>query len=112
MNNAMLIALSHAVDTAAARLGLSGDVEHASWLAFKAQAMDNADLMGGAKAYAEACISKMHDGLTECDFITRYQGRVVDPIRTVVADPKAYRAAIASKKPRCTVQYVEVANNG
>lgn len=108
MTNAMLIALSHAVDTAAARLGLEGDVEHASWLAFKAKAAEDADLMVGAKAYAEACIAKMHEGLTECDFITRYKGRVVNTFRAVVADPKAYRAAIAAKKPRCTVQYKEV----
>ena len=104
-NNAMLIALSHAVDTAAARFGLEGDVEHASWLAFKAKAAEDADLMVGAKAFAEACIAKMQDGLTECDFITRFEGRVVDTFRTVVADPKAYRAAIAARKPRCTVQF-------
>ena len=108
MNNAMLIALSYAVDTAAARFGLEGDVEHASWLAFKAQAMDNNDLMVGAKAYAEACIARMSEGLTECDFITRYQGRVVNTFRTVVADPKAYRQAIADRKPNCVIQYQEV----
>ena len=110
MNNAMLTALSNSVDTAATRFGLEGDVEHASWLAFKAQAMDNADLMVGAKAFAEACIAKMQDGLTECDFVTRFEGRVVDTFRTVVADPKAYRQAIADRKPRCTVQFVEVSN--
>lgn len=108
MTNAMLTALSHAVDTAAAHYGLEGDTEHASWIAFKAKAMEDADLMVGAKAYAEACIEKMKDGLTECDFITRFEGRVVNTFRAVVADPKAYRQAIADRKPRCTVQYVEV----
>ena len=108
-NNATLIALSHAVDTAAARYGLEGDTEHASWLAFKAKADADADLMLGAGAFAKACIEAMADGVTECDFITRFEGRVVDTFRTCVADPKAYRAAIAAKKPRCTVQFVPVA---
>ena len=48
----------------------------------------------------------MSEGLTEATFITRYQGRVVDTFSTVVADPKAYRAAIAAKKPNCVIQYV------
>ena len=108
-NNATLIALSYAVDTAAARFGLEGDVEHASWIAFKERASVDADLLIGAKAFAEACIKAMADGVTECDFITRYEGRVVDTFRAAVADPKAYRAAIAARKPRCTVQYVPVA---
>ena len=105
-NNATLIALSYAVDTAAARYGLQGDVEHAAWLGFKAKAAVDADLLIGAKAFAEACIKAMSEGLTEATFITRYQGRVVDTFSTVVADPKAYRAAIAAKKPNCVIQYV------
>jgi len=108
-NNATLIALSYAVDTAAARFGLEGDVEHASWISFKARAAADADLLIGAQAFAEACIKAMADGVTECDFITRYDGRVVDTFRAAVADPKAYRAAIAARKPRCTVQFVPVA---
>jgi len=108
-NNATLIALSYAVDTAAARFGLEGDCEHASWIAFKEKAAVDADLLLGAKAFAEACIKAMADGVTECDFITRYNGRVVDTFRAAVADPKAYRAAIAARKPRCTVQFVPVA---
>ena len=44
-NNATLIALSYAVDTAAARYGLQGDVEHAAWLAFKGKAATDADLL-------------------------------------------------------------------
>tara|TARA_B110000858_G_C17747243_1_gene447923 strand:- start:988 stop:1320 length:333 start_codon:yes stop_codon:yes gene_type:complete len=107
-NNATLIALSFAVDAAAERLGLQGDVEHASWLAFKGKASVDADLLIGAPAFAQACIDAMSDGITECEFITRYKGRVVDTFRTAVSDPKAYRAAIAAKKPRCTVQYVTV----
>ena len=107
-NNATLIALSYAVDTAAAKYGLEGDTEHASWLAFKAKAEQDADLMVGAQAYAYACIEQMKDGLVEADFITRYQGRVVNTFRAVVADPKAYRQAIADRKPRCVIQYQEV----
>ena len=107
-NNATLIALSYAVDTAAARFGLEGDVEHAAWISFKERASKDADLLIGAKAFAEACIKAMADGVTECDFITRYEGRVVDTFRAAVADPKAYRAAIAARKPRCTVQYLPV----
>jgi len=106
---AILVALSYAVDQAAARFGLEGDTEHAAWLGFKAKAMQDADLLIGAKAFAEACIKAMADGVTECDFITRYEGRVVDTFRAAVADPKAYRAAIAARKPRCTVQFVPVA---
>ena len=105
-NNATLIALSYAVDAAAARFGLEGDVEHAAWISFKGRAADDADLLIGAQAFAEACIKAMSAGLTEATFITRYQGRVVDTCNTVVADPKAYRAAIAAKKPNCVIQYV------
>ena len=105
-NNATLIALSFAVDAAAERLGLQGDTEHAAWLGFKAKAAADADLLIGAQAFAEACIKAMSAGLTEATFITRYHGRVVDTCSTVVADPKAYRAAIAAKKPNCVIQYV------
>ena len=105
-NNATLIALSFAVDAAAERLGLQGDVEQATRIGFKAKAAADADLLIGAQAFAEACIKAMSAGLTEATFITRYQGRVVDTFNTVVADPKAYRAAIAAKKPNCVIQYV------
>ena len=109
MNNTnTLNVLSDLVDAAAAKYGMEGDVEHASWLAFKAKAIEDADLMVGAAAYAKACIAAMADGLTEYEFITRYEGRVVNTFRKVVDNPRAYRSAIAARKPRCTVQYKEV----
>ena len=101
-----LIALSAIVDATAAKYGMEGDVEHAAWLAFEAKAREDNDLLIGAEAFAKACIAEMTDGLTEARFIVRYSGRIVESFTKVVTDAKSYRAAMAAKRPNCTVQYV------